>query len=122
MQHHNAIASCHLIFTHRLDDNTHNLELHLPPTLNPEIKTLISNHTSIFSKPTGLPPIRTHDHHITLLPHTPPINVKPYRYPHTQKDAMSTHIIQDLLTQGLIIPSHSPFTSPVLLVHKKDGT
>nr|KYP36817.1 Transposon Ty3-I Gag-Pol polyprotein [Cajanus cajan] len=121
LKHHNAIASCHLIFTHRLDNNTHNPELHLPPTLNPEIKTLISNHTSIFTKPTGLPPIRTHDHHIPLLPNTPPINVKPYRYPHTQKDAMS-HIIQDLLTQGLITPSHSPFSSPVLLVHKKDGT
>jgi len=33
-----------------------------------------------------------------------------------------TTLIHDMLREGTIIPSTSPYSSPVLLVRKKDGT
>nr|KYP41059.1 Transposon Ty3-G Gag-Pol polyprotein [Cajanus cajan] len=55
------------------------------------------------------------------MPNFPPVNIKPYRYPHSQKTLMTT-LITEMLTDGIIKPSTSPFSSPVLLVKKKDGT
>ena len=61
------------------------------------------------------------DHHITLKERTEPINVRPYRYAYFQKDEIEKQV-HDMLKLGLIRPSTSPFSSPVLLVKKKDGT
>ncbi|XP_058742330.1 uncharacterized protein LOC131614797 [Vicia villosa] len=124
--HTNSVASFHLMIFQNHEPTPNSLStddpLFKPPqTLQPEIQTLLSNYQNIFHPQEGLPPNRPHDHHIPLLPNTPPINVKPYRYPHSQKTAMTT-IIQDMLKEGIIKPSHSPFSSPVLLVKKKDGT
>ncbi|XP_019430040.1 PREDICTED: uncharacterized protein LOC109337515 [Lupinus angustifolius] len=89
------------------------------PTL-PEIKNLLNNFSQIFNSPKGLPPSRPHDHRIPLIPNSQPVNVKPYRYPHIQKDAM-TKLLADMLKEGIVIPSTSPFSSPVLFVRKKIG-
>ncbi|KAL0303885.1 UNVERIFIED_CONTAM: Retrovirus-related Pol polyprotein from transposon.6 [Sesamum radiatum] len=92
-----------------------------PDQYPPDLHALLSRFESIFSIPKGLPPHRSLDHHIHLLPNQPPVNIKPYRYPHFQKDIMAA-LIADMLDQGIIQPSTSPFSSPVLLVKKKDGT
>lgn len=60
-------------------------------------------------------------HRVTLQPATAPINVRPYRYPHFQKNEIEKQV-SDLLSVGLIRPSSSPYSSLVLLVKKKDGT
>ena len=93
-----------------------------PPTLHtpPQIALVISCYPNIFTKPTQLPLPRNIQHHIHLLPNTDPINVKPYRYPHFQKMEIEKQITS-MLAVGLIQPSHSPFSSPILLV-KKDET
>jgi hypothetical protein len=50
-----------------------------------------------------------------------PVSVRPYCYPFYQKVEIEK-IICELLDSGVIRPNHSPFSSPVLLVRKADGT
>ncbi|XP_058769067.1 uncharacterized protein LOC131642924 [Vicia villosa] len=123
--HTDSIASLHLMTFEEIQPSTAPTPKSaldtLPTSLPLEVRSIIEHHKEIFQAPQGLPPPRPHDHHIPLFPNTPPVNVKPYRYPHYQKEAMTT-IIKDMLKDGIIIPSHSPFSSPVLLVKKKDGT
>lgn len=69
----------------------------------------------------GLPPKRAVDHQIPLVPGAEPVKVRPYRYSPIQKSEIEKQLKQ-MLSQGVIRPSASPFASPVLLVRKKDGT
>jgi len=70
--------------------------------------------------PPGLPPERSHDHHIELeAGHTPPF--KPaYRMSYAELDALKKELTE-LLEKGYIQPSKSPFGAPVLFVKKKTG-
>jgi hypothetical protein len=61
------------------------------------------------------------DHHIPLIASATLVNVKPYRYSPAQKDEIE-HQLKEMLKNGIIQPSVSPFASPVLLVRKKDGS
>lgn len=61
------------------------------------------------------------DHRIPLKQGTSPIAVKPYRYPHFQKNEIERQV-KELLKSGTIQPTSIPHSSPVLLVKKKDGT
>ena len=49
-----------------------------------------------------------------------PIKQQPYRVSHHQKASIEKHI-SDMLDQGIIEVSSSPWSSPVVLVKKKDG-
>jgi hypothetical protein len=82
---------------------------------------LLQQHSDIFDEPQGLPLARPCDHHIHLLPDTAPIAVRLYRYPQLQKDELERQVTV-MLTQGIIRISTSPFSAPVLLVHKANGT
>lgn len=127
LSHTQSIAETYLLTVSSLLDHK---STPLTPSHNPahdltqlprEIQDLLKSFPDFFLQPKELPPVRPHDHHINLLPNTKPINVKPYRYPHLQKATISK-LIMEMLNEGIIKPSHSPFSSPVLLVKKKDGT
>ncbi|MCH80609.1 hypothetical protein A2U01_0001379, partial [Trifolium medium] len=66
-----------------------------------------------------LPPERSQVHHIKLFPTHGAINVRPYRYPHHQKEEIERQV-SELLKAGVIRPSMSAYSSPVILVKKKD--
>ncbi|XP_066320654.1 uncharacterized protein [Miscanthus floridulus] len=85
----------------------------------PLLDSLLQQHGAIFDEPRGLPPARPYDHRIHLLPDTAPVAVRPYRYPQLQKDELERQCAE-MLAQGIIRPSTSPFSAPVLLVRKQD--
>ena len=71
----------------------------------------------MFDTPKGLPPIRDHDHVIHLITGIFPLNIRPYRYPYVQKSEIEC-MIAEMLEAGIIQPSQSSFSTPVVLVHK----
>ncbi|GJZ58344.1 putative mitochondrial protein [Tanacetum coccineum] len=52
------------------------------------LQNLLEDYNDVFAIPKALPPIRSHDHRIPLKEGTPTINIRPYRHPATQKDAI----------------------------------
>lgn len=88
---------------------------------SPEIEEVLEQFEVVFKEPEGLPPNRANDHRIELTQGAQPVNINPYRYPHFQKNEIE-RLTSEMLKQGLIRPSTSPYSSPVLLMHKKDGS
>jgi hypothetical protein len=81
---------------------------------------LLDSYADVFEPPTSLPPQRPCDHRIHLLPDSQPAAVRPYRYPQIQKDELESQCAT-MLEQGIIGPSTSPFSAPILLVKTHDG-
>ena len=86
-----------------------------------DIQQILDAFPTVFTVPDSLPPKRACDHAIPLVSGATPVNIRAYRYPPQLKDEIETQV-QNMLSQGLIQPSSSPFSSPVLLVCKKDGS
>jgi hypothetical protein len=82
------------------------------------VKELLQQYQSIFAAPTELPPRRSCDHTIPLLPGTTPVHFRQYRYAPALKHETEKQV-QEMLQARTIQHSTSPFSSPVLLVKKK---
>ena len=85
------------------------------------IDDLLSKYTKVFKVLVGLPSLRGHKHQIVLKEGSPPICERPYRYPFYQKIEIEK-VVHELLEFDSIKVSQSPFSSPVLLVRKVDGS
>jgi hypothetical protein len=86
-----------------------------------EVKPLLEKFARVFKDTIQLPPMRSKAHQIKLIPNHGAVNVRPYRYPHHQKEEIERQI-DELLKAGVIRPSMSDFSSPVILVKKKDSS
>ncbi|GJY35391.1 reverse transcriptase [Tanacetum coccineum] len=71
---------------------------------NLQIQTLLNTFPSVFKSPKELPPIRSHDHTILLLPNTAPINIRPYKHPPNQKDAIKLMLNKHTIKNKFPIP------------------
>lgn len=85
------------------------------------MEALLDSFGGLFAAPSGLPPKRAHDHRILLKPDASPVAVRPYRYPAAHKDELERQCAA-MIEQGIVRRSDSPFSSPVLLVKKPDGS
>ena len=88
--------------------------------LQPEIQKVLQSF-SVFEPSNQLPPPHDHDHAIELEPGARAMNVRSYRYPQFQNDEIEK-LVKEMLLAGIIQPSKSVFSSPMLLVKKKDGS
>ena len=85
------------------------------------VQGLFEWHPEVFEAITELPPFQDVDHAICLEPGTTLVNIQPYRYPHFQKNKIEW-LMRKICATGIIQPSTSPFSSPMLLMKKKDGS
>ncbi len=92
------------------------------PEHRERLKALLDENLDLFvdQLPYGKPPDRGIEHAIELKPEAEPVSRAPYRLSPKEQEEMEQQI-KDLLAQGLIRPSYSPWGAPILFVPKKDG-
>jgi hypothetical protein len=127
------IGSPEVISSHRMEKplkkghfgviaQLHTIQATETPLVLQDLQTLISKHQMVFSTPQGLPPsCGVHDHSIPLVPGSLPPNIHLYRHPFSQKNEIEK-MVQEPLNAGVICPSTSPYSSPVVIVLKKEGS
>ena len=89
--------------------------------ISPNLQKALDNHSKVFETPKGLPLVHVHDHVVHLIPGSVPPNIKPYRYPYVKKSEIE-RMDAEMLEVGIIQSSQSSFSTPVVFLHKKDGS
>lgn len=84
--------------------------------IHEEFRDVVTN-----DQPTSLPPQRDLTHRIILIEPTKSTYRRQYKLSYSEKQELNKQV-DELLKQGFIKPSSSPFNSPVLFVKKKDGS
>jgi hypothetical protein len=83
------------------------------------ILNLLKQYEYLFNTPTSLPPSRFCEHSIPLFEGARPVSIRSYRFSPQMKDEVENQV-KDMLNNGIIQHSNSAFSSPALLVKKKD--
>jgi hypothetical protein len=69
--------------------------------IQPSMQGVLHEFSDVFMEPSSLPPSRQIDHSIPLKEGTAPVNVRPYRYAHYQKEEIEKQV-QEMLNSGLV--------------------
>lgn len=92
---------------------------HLNDEEKSSIERLCAKFPDIFYLPGDkLTTTNLYEQTITLKPNTEPVYIKPYRLPYAQHSEVKKQI-EKMLSEGIIEPTRSEWSSPVLLVPKK---
>ena len=89
--------------------------------LSPSFRELVSQFSLLFQPPDRDPPNRSVKHYIFVSPDSVPAARPAYPLPHLKKEAMKTQM-RELIDKEWVVPSSSPWASPILLVPKDQGT
>ena len=65
------------------------------------MQQLLGQYDDIFRVPTNLPPPRDTEHRIVLKEGSDPVNVRPYRYAHFQKEEIEKQV-RGMLESGFV--------------------
>ena len=83
-----------------------------------EVKTLLGRFADVIKDVPGQTELAQHQ---IRTGDAQPIRLPPYRIPHAYRETVKKEIAE-MLQQGLIEPSSSDWSAPVVLVKKKDGS
>ena len=114
--HHTATA-CAVVGVSKLQTEVDSAIDSSLDTAEKDKTTKLLEFSDVFSEELGL--IDVTKHTVNTGDH-PPIKQRPRRLPYVYRDEANQHI-RDILAQNIIRPSSSPWSSPIVLVRKKDG-
>lgn len=122
----NAYAECFLGSIKHVEPEPATPSAMRPPTdqnaaFNQKLYKLLDAKADVFKEPTALPPHRSLDHKIDLVPGAKPPQQRTYRMSPAELQEVEKQLA-DYLSKGWIRPSQSPFGAPILFVRKKDGS
>jgi len=83
-----------------------------------EAVSLLESFTDLFTTKPGKTNLESHQIQLTT---DEPIRVRPYTVPYSQRKVIQDEV-QAMLREDIIEPSNSPYSSPIVLVKKKDGS
>ena len=90
------------------------------PYISLDLQRVIDKHSKVFDDiPKGFPPTRYHDRDIHLVPRSVLSDTRPYKYPYGQKNEINC-MVEEMLEDGIIRPSQSFFSAPMVMIHRKD--
>ncbi|GKB00087.1 putative mitochondrial protein [Tanacetum coccineum] len=85
--------------------------------LGADLTQLLQEYADVFEVPTELPPQRSFDHKIPLKEDNVTINIRPYRYPPSQKDTIEA-MVKELLDLGVIRPRNIKDKFPIPVIEE----